>query len=132
VPDRWRPLTQEGKPGDYKYKLGSQEQHELTRATLISSYQAAYSAYEKLLSEGITREVARMCLPVGIYSSMYATMNPRSLMHFLGLRTKVNTAKFVSTPMYEIERAAMEVEHFMADLWPITYRAFNEFGRVSP
>ena len=32
---------------------------------------------------GVAREVARAVLPVGLFSSMYATCNARSLMHFL-------------------------------------------------
>ena len=41
-----------------------------------------------LLDAGIAKEVARIILPVGIYKTQYATCNPRSLMHFLSLRTK--------------------------------------------
>ena len=41
-----------------------------------------------MLAAGVAREVARAVLPVGLFSSMYATCNARSLMHFLGLRTK--------------------------------------------
>ena len=41
-----------------------------------------------MLAAGVAREVARIVLPLTIYSSMYVTMNARSLMNFLSLRTK--------------------------------------------
>lgn len=45
----------------------------------------AYTAYTQMLEAGIAREVARMVLPVTIFSSAYVTMNARSLMNFLSL-----------------------------------------------
>ena len=48
----------------------------------------AYAAYREMLDAGVAREVARGVLPVATYSSMYVTMNARSLMNFLSLRTK--------------------------------------------
>ena len=47
----------------------------------------AYAAYQRMLDAGVAREVARIVLPLSIYSSMYVTMNARSLMNFLSLRT---------------------------------------------
>ena len=57
------------------------------RATKESCRQA-YAAYQEMLAAGVAREVARIVLPVTTYSSMYVTMNARSLMNFLSLRTK--------------------------------------------
>jgi thymidylate synthase (FAD) len=39
----------------------------------------AYRSYQRMLDAGVAREVARVVLPVTLYSSMYVTMNARSL-----------------------------------------------------
>jgi thymidylate synthase (FAD) len=35
----------------------------------------AYAVYQRMLVAGVAREVARIVLPLTIYSSMYVTMN---------------------------------------------------------
>ncbi len=98
VPDASRKLVQEGRPGKYVFVEGTPAQYEAVSDTLRESYEQAYAAYRKLLAEGVAREVARAALPVGLFSSMYATCNARSLMHFLGLRTQHELAKVPSFP----------------------------------
>jgi thymidylate synthase (FAD) len=94
--------------------------------------EAAYSAYLEMLDAGIAREVARIVLPVTIYSSMYVTMNARSLMNFLSLRTKRDDSAFPSFPQREIEMVAEQMETEFARLMPLTHEAFNRTGRVAP
>lgn len=96
------------------------------------SYRQSYAAYQAMLAEGVAREVARAVLPVGLFSSMYATCNARSLMHFLSLRTKDERAKVPSFPQREIEMVAEKMEQEWAALMPLTHAAFNEHGRVAP
>jgi thymidylate synthase (FAD) len=85
-----------------------------------------------MLEEGIAREVARAVLPVGLFSSMYATCNARSLMHFLGLRTRHELAAVPSFPQREIEMVAERMEQEWARLMPLTHAAFNANGRQAP
>ena len=85
-----------------------------------------------MLDAGVAREVARTVLPVGIYSSMYATCNARALMHFLSLRTKHEDATFPSFPQREIEMVAEKMEACFAELMPLTYAAWQANGRVAP
>ena len=132
VPGADRKLVQEGRPGKYVFVEGSPEQHEAVRSVLDDSYRQAYTAYQKLLAEGVAREVARSVLPVGLFSSMYATCNARSLMHFLGLRTQHEQARVPSFPQREIEMVGEKMEAEWAKLMPLTYAAFNANGRVAP
>jgi thymidylate synthase (FAD) len=132
VPDTERKLVQVGKAGAYTFEHGTPEQYEELVNSLEFSYELAYLGYTKMLEEGIAREVARAVLPVGIYSSMYATCNARSLMHFLGLRTQHELAKVPSFPQREIEMVAERMEEEWARLMPHTYEAFNKNGRVAP
>ncbi|KUN79400.1 FAD-dependent thymidylate synthase [Streptomyces griseoruber] len=132
VPGESRKLVQEGRPGKYVFVEGTPAQHATVRDVLDESYQQAYTAYQKLLAEGVAREVARAVLPVGLFSSMYATCNARSLMHFLGLRTQHELAKVPSFPQREIEMVGEKMEAEWAKLMPLTYAAFNANGRVAP
>lgn len=132
VPGESRKLVQEGRPGKYVFVSGSQEQHDTTSRVMEHSYRQAYEAYQEMLAAGIAREVARSVLPVGLFSSMYATCNARSLMHFLGLRTQHELAKVPSFPQREIEMVGERMEEQWARLMPLTHAAFNANGRVAP
>ena len=81
---------------------------------------------------GVAREVARAVLPVGLFSSMYVTMNARALMNFLSLRTSREGSHFPSYPQREIEMVAEKMEEHFARLMPLTHAAFEKSGRVAP
>jgi thymidylate synthase (FAD) len=85
-----------------------------------------------MLDAGVAREVARAVLPVTLYSSMYVTMNSRSLMNFLSLRTKREGTHFPSFPQREIEMVADKMEDLWAPLMPMTAETFSANGRVAP
>jgi thymidylate synthase (FAD) len=132
IPGPGRKLVQVGKPGSYRFEDGNVSQTVAVDMNLKVLSTAAYDSYRGLLDIGVAREVARMCLPVNIYSSMYATCNARSLMHFLGLRTTHPDAKVPSFPQREIEMVGEKMEAQWAKLMPLTYEAFNKNGRVAP
>ena len=132
VPGPDRNLVQIGKTGAYEFIPGTPEQTALVEAEVRASCEAAFASYQRMLEAGIAREVARIVLPLTIYSSMYVTMNARSLMNFLSLRTKRDDSTFPSFPQREIEMAAEKMERHFQELMPLTYEAFNENGRVAP
>jgi thymidylate synthase (FAD) len=132
VPGQDRKLVQEGRPGKYVFIDGSPEQHKVVSEAMIDSYRRSYETYQEMLAAGIAREVARAVLPVGLFSSMYATCNARSLMHFLGLRTQHEQAAVPSFPQREIEMVGERMEAHWAQLMPLTHAAFNANGRVAP
>ncbi len=132
VPGPERNLVQTGKPGAYDFVAGSAEQTELTVEATKAACTFAYEQYERMLAAGVAREVARGVLPVATFSSMYVTMNARSLMNFLSLRTKREGTHFPSFPQREIEMVAEKMETFWSALMPMTYDSFNQNGRVAP
>lgn len=132
APSLNRNLIQTGKVGAYKFEPGTLEQLSVVYRQTYEANQAAYDAYEDMLSAGIAREVARGVLPVNIYSSMYVTMNARSLMNFLSLRTISEGSLFPSFPQREIEMVAEKMEEIFAEAMPLTYKAFNKNRRVAP
>ena len=92
----------------------------------------AWREYQWALDNGIANEVARMVLPVNIYSQMYWTVNARSLMNFLSLRVESDDSHVRSYPQLEIEYGAAQVEALFAVQMPATYAAFVAGGRVAP
>ena len=132
IPAPERNLLQVGKPGAYEFLPGSEEQYALVDVATRDAAGFAFEAYQRMLAAGIAREVARIVLPLNIYSSMYVTMNARSLMNFLSLRTKVEGTHFPSFPQREIEMCAEQMESVWGELMPLTRAAFNANGRVAP
>jgi len=132
LPGPDRDLVQEGRPGHYTFLPGSPDQHKLVTEATRRVCEQAYSSYRELLDAGIAREVARIVLPLTIYSSMYVTMNARSLMNFLSLRTKRDNSTYPSFPQREIEMVAEQMEAAWAKLMPLTHAAFEAAGRVAP
>lgn len=134
----WSPADDRllSKPEGYKsarptFEPGTPEQFEMIR-NHDDLYRQLYEAYEEEIEAGIGNEVARRLLPLGTYSSFWISINPRSMMNVLSLRTHREDATFLSYPQREIEQVAEAMEQAFAEHWPITYKAFIENGRVSP
>lgn len=134
LPPRERPMMRpEGFRSAYPdFDVATQEEYDVICGGLIEGYQHAYELYEFLLSQGVDRGLARDVLGVGIFSACYVTMNPRSVMHFLELRTKCPEAKRPSKPLWEIDNAARQLEAIFATHWPITHSLWAECGRMAP
>lgn len=132
LPGPQRKLCQVGKAGHYEFVDGTSEQAALVERRTREVCAHAYGAYQQMLAAGIAREVARIVLPLTIYSSMYVTMNARSLMNFLSLRIARPDAHFPSFPQREIEMVAEKMEVSWAQLMPLTQAAFETNGRVAP
>lgn len=132
VPARDRAIVQVGKTGAYEFLPGDAGQYDLIESRMREACTTAYRAYKDMLDAGIAREVARMVLPVSIYSSAYVTLNARSLMNFLSLRRKAEGSHFPSYPQREIEMVAERYEDEWSRLMPLTHRAFVANGRVAP
>lgn len=121
--DYWR--TQVGKPGGYSFEALDYSMAETLAGDMQSLYRKAFDTYRGLLNYGVAKEIARLVLPVGTYTEFYWTVNARSLMNFLSLRTH-------DTAMREIRDYAAAVESFFADAMPITYRCWLDGNRVAP
>lgn len=132
IPPLGRLLLQTGKPMDYKFEPAEITQYGKMHSQMTYSYEIAYQAYLDMLAEDIAREVARLVLPVGIYSTAMVTMNLRALMNFLSLRVKAEGSMFPTNPQWEINQVANEMENQFAELFPIIHEKFVSNGRVCP
>lgn len=92
----------------------------------------AAEKYESAIIAGIVPEVARMVLPVNIFTMYEVTMNARALFAFLQLRTDRPDSFRPSKPLLEIQAVAEQIEESMANHMPESYKAFEKSGRVAP
>jgi thymidylate synthase (FAD) len=125
VPDPDDVRSQVGKPGAYSFEPVDPALAETTREELRAVYEHAFETYERLVEQGVARELARAVLPVGAYTEFYWTLNARSLMNFISLRA-------AETAQREIRRYAEACERFLADKMPVTHAAFVANDRTAP
>ena len=123
VPDYVR--TQVGKPGAYSFEPVDETTREATRREVAQNAERAFQTYERLLEQGVAKEVARAVLPLSTYTKYYWSCNPRSLMHFCSLRNH-------EAAQYEIRQYAAAAESFLERLMPVTHAAFVAAGRTAP
>ncbi len=123
VPDNVR--TQVGKPGAYSFEPVDEETREAARREIEENGERAFEAYERMLDQGVAKEVARAVLPLSTYTKYYWSCNPRSLMHFCGLRNH-------ESAQFEIREFAAAAESFLERLMPVTHAAFVANDRNAP
>lgn len=91
----------------------------------------AYTHYEHMLNEidgqivdpdrqGLARELARMNLPVSLYTQLYWKMDLHNLLHFLALRADAHA-------QYEIRVYAEALLDVVKQWVPLTYAAFMDY-----
>lgn len=132
VPGPDRKLVQVGKTGNYTFEHGTPEQYENVLDHIRVNSEESFNSYLHMLETGVAKEVARMVLPVNIYSSAYVTMNLRAAFNFLSLRNKVEGATYPTHPQREIELVAEKMEKDVFSVVPLAWSAFQKNGRVSP
>ncbi|PVH30364.1 FAD-dependent thymidylate synthase [Pararhodobacter oceanensis] len=93
-------------------------------ALLKSDAAQMYDNYEAMLSQdgqqGLARELARMNLPMNIYTQWYWKTDLHNLFHFLRLRAD-------SHAQYEIRVYAEAIAAMTADWVPLAYAAFEDY-----
>lgn len=116
--------TQVGKPGAYTFEPLQGAGH-AAQDILDEVYDHASQAYIELLAIGVAKEQARMVLPVATYTNFIWSCNPRSMMHFLSLRTHPDAMK-------EIRDCALAAEDIFRTHMPVTHSAWVAAGRIAP
>ena len=80
-----------------------------------------FTAYKDLLQKGVRKELARFLLPQNLFTGFSWTVNLRSLMNFINLRNSIHAQQ-------EMRQYAYYVDLAFEELFPITYKAFKEYG----
>jgi thymidylate synthase (FAD) len=125
VPQPENVRVQKGKPGAYTFEPAEKYIAQIADTEIGEAYEKAWESYEVMINAGIAKEVARIVLPVGIYSEMYWSVNARSLMNFLSLRNSPQA-------LWEIRKYAEAIEYFFQLAMPITHLSFIRYDRKAP
>ena len=125
VPEPEDVRTQTGKPGAYTFEPVGEKLAAETVAMIETSCERAYEVYSHLIERGVAKELARVVLPVGMFTQFYWTVNARSLMNFLSLRTH-------DTAQKDIREYANAVLELARPVMPITFDAWDAAGRQTP
>ncbi|MGE3108691.1 MAG: FAD-dependent thymidylate synthase [Phycisphaerales bacterium] len=81
---------------------------------------AMYERYTKLTQAGVSREMARMALPVNVYTEWYWKCDLHNTLRFLSLRMDAHAQE-------EIQAYARAMHALMEPLLPITMEAFRDY-----
>ena len=83
-----------------------------------------YQNYDQLINEGVSRETARINLPLSLFTEFYFSMDLHNLLNFIKLRNSPNA-------QYEIKEYAESIQSIITPLCPITMEAFNNHKTVT-
>lgn len=132
VPGPDRPLINIGTSLKPEFVAADEELHEWFVQQLIEGYEEQFRRYEEALERGISKEMARLHISVGIKTTFYAKANLLNWLKFISRRTSLPNSTVKGHPQYEIAQLALEVEKLIAEKYPVTMKLFNDFGRVAP
>lgn len=94
-PNSWRQQDTKNKQGSIATEKWNPEMYLYDQDGMMTSdadqalsyvCRRAYECYQEMLKVGIAKEMARMCLPVNLFTEIYVNCDVHNLMHFLNLR----------------------------------------------
>lgn len=121
VPTIWRSQ-------DTKNKQGSGEALDVqiaadTDQVYFHTVKDCFQTYHGMIAAGVARELARIVLPISVYTEIYVNCDLHNLMHFLNLRLDEHA-------QYEIRVYAQAMLTIMQILFPITGELFERYKPV--
>lgn len=81
---------------------------------------STYRTYELMLEAGVAKEMARMILPLNIYTRMHVCWDLHNLLHFIRLRNDAHAQS-------EIQEYGVALSTFVQRCFPWTYEAFLRY-----
>lgn len=129
IPEKWRAQDTKNKQGSCIVGEGNVMLADLTHSGYNEMYatdavrvhcQNSYALYEDLLYAGIAREMARMVLPVNIYTEIYACWDMKNLLHFITLRED-------SHAQSEIRDYGKAIKSILTEIFPWTMEAYEKY-----
>jgi len=92
---------------------------DIAQEVMEKAYQDAYRRYKYLLERGVARELARIVLPVAIYTECYWKIDLNNLLKFLKLRLDWHA-------QWECRQYAEAMAEFVKQRCPLTWEAFEK------
>ncbi|MFH2050724.1 MAG: FAD-dependent thymidylate synthase [bacterium] len=80
----------------------------------------SYKDYMEFVDEGLAREIARINLPLSLYTEWYWKIDLHNLFHFLALRMDPHA-------QYEIQQYAKIMGDMVKQIYPLSWEAFVDY-----
>jgi len=112
IPEEWRAQSQTNKQGSSDVSIPYGYPIDIPRL--------AYDEYERRIAAGISKEQARIDLPLSLYTRFRWKIDLHNLFHFLGLRMDSHAQK-------ETRDYANAIGKIVKILWPISWQAFVDY-----
>ncbi len=116
-PSQIRRQSKDNKQGRDAEEVPAELQREVLDL-LLQEQHAAYETYQHLLRRDIARELARINLPLSLYTQWYWQMDLHNLFHFLELRMDPHA-------QWEIQQYAEVIARIARAVAPVAYDAFE-------
>jgi thymidylate synthase (FAD) len=88
--------------------------------TILLDQQSSYKRYEEFLDDNIARELARINLPLSLYTEWYWKIDLHNLLHFLHLRMDKHA-------QFEIRAYAEIIGEIVKCVAPMAWEAFEDY-----
>jgi thymidylate synthase (FAD) len=126
VPDRfYRPTVENIRRQSQSNRQGGTEPIDEATAAEFLAYlddvEKHYAAYERLMDKGVARELARIGLPVSVYTEWYWKCDLHNIFHFLSLRMDPHAQQ-------EIRDFAGAMFALIEPIVPIAAEAFLDYN----
>lgn len=120
TPTVWRVQDVKNKQGSGAADAMPAEWHAQLTEDLIKHCDASYDLYQSMLDRGVAREMARMVLPVNIYTEIYACWDMKNLLHFITLRDDGHAQS-------EIQEFGRAIKAVCRKLFPGVIKAYEKY-----
>jgi thymidylate synthase (FAD) len=126
VPDRfYRPSLENVRKQSASNRQGGEEPIDQVTAQEFLNYldkvEESYAEYQRLMDKGVAREIARIGLPVNVYTEWYWKIDLHNLFHFLSLRMDAHAQQ-------EIRDFANAMYALVQPIVPIAAEAFLDYN----
>jgi len=125
MPDQfYRPSADNVRQQSMANRQGGDEPIDIATAEEFLAYldkaERLYGEYERLMGKGVSRELARIGLPVSIYTQWYWKCDLHNVMHFLSLRMDPHAQQ-------EIQDFANAMYSLIEPICPVAMEAFRDY-----
>lgn len=118
TPRLWRQpdaKNKQGSSGEFTW-----EDNAINSLLATSAVENSYLAYTGLLKRGVAREMARMILPVNMFTQIFVNCDLNNLLKFTRLRTASNAQA-------EIQEVARAMRKIAEPHFPTTFACYDKF-----
>lgn len=120
VPEQWRKQSKSDKQGSDVDAVPQDAFNTQMTTSLVQHSEECFALYDDMLNHGVAREMARMVLPLNMYTQWYWTVDLHNLFHFLQLRMD-------SHAQWEFQQYAHAIMELIEPIVPWSVEAFRDF-----